>query len=287
MSTSDNKEIIKMKTTVKLIAAAGIAGLSLSACGASHLSTVNSTSNSASAAPTTTVPANAPVGFNAAKTAFVLPYKLGLLPADELALAKSDAAYAAGLANLADWTQSSARIDSAGGNPQAPTTKSTPTWYYIGGSGSQFFNTITTKNTAMNWNNMVITIYSPNSIKVLRSTSVPIKAATLNVLITTTATFTKGHVPLGGYQLVGPSTLEIQAAPVGSLTIGSNVVPAICSPTPEAYLAGNKVVNASGMPVMTAGPSAVFAVPTGTPGGAPVSGVFLYDKGVTSCASFH
>ena len=49
--------------------------------------------------------AHASVGFNAAKTEFVLPYKLGYLPVPELALAKADSAYAAGLVNAQDWVQ--------------------------------------------------------------------------------------------------------------------------------------------------------------------------------------
>lgn len=48
-------------------------------------------------------PANAPVGFNASKTAFVLPHHLGYLPGPDLALARTNSSYAAGLADLSDW----------------------------------------------------------------------------------------------------------------------------------------------------------------------------------------
>ncbi len=50
------------------------------------------------------VVATGQVGFNAARTAFTLPNNLGLLPGPNLALAKADPVYAAGLANAQDWT---------------------------------------------------------------------------------------------------------------------------------------------------------------------------------------
>jgi hypothetical protein len=75
-------------------------------------------------APKSTVP----VGFNSSKTAFVLPYKLGNLPAGELAFAKSDPAYAAGLLNKRDWFYIGAGSFPTGG------------WVYMGLSRSTFGN---------------------------------------------------------------------------------------------------------------------------------------------------
>ena len=49
------------------------------------------------------------VGFNATKTAFTLPNNLGLLPGPNLALAKANPAYAAGLANGNDWRKITVR----------------------------------------------------------------------------------------------------------------------------------------------------------------------------------
>ena len=55
------------------------------------------------------VVATGQVGFNAARTAFTLPRGLGLLPEPNLALAKANPAYAAGLANVNDWRKITVR----------------------------------------------------------------------------------------------------------------------------------------------------------------------------------
>jgi hypothetical protein len=62
---------------VQKLGAAALAGATLAACG----STVHTSTVTAKAAATKTQPASAPVGFNAAKTVFVLPFHLGDLPA--------------------------------------------------------------------------------------------------------------------------------------------------------------------------------------------------------------
>ena len=99
-------EGIEMKIRTKVVLAVGVAGLSLAACtppvlkvGGRYL--IGSPSTTTTLVP----PKNAPVGFNAARTEFVLPYNLGYLPAPELALAKVDPAYASGLADAGDWMQ--------------------------------------------------------------------------------------------------------------------------------------------------------------------------------------
>ncbi len=279
--------IHNMRPATKLIAAAVISAFGLAACGASGTKVSSATTVAANG---TLATKNSPVGFNAARTAFNLPHKLGLLPSDELALAKSDSAYAAGLANLGDWVQSSEKLISASGSAAHPATQS-PTWYYVGattGLGSSAV--VDVKNTETGWNSIIVSFYGATSLKVLRSTAVPINDSKLNVLISTAGHFAKGAVPGGGYQLVAPGNLEIQAAPVGFLYIGVSVKdPAFCVPMPYAYLASNKVATPNGMPVMTAGPSTVFALSIPAvgqatqPAGASAS---LYDRGVASCATF-
>ncbi len=272
---------------VKVLAAAAISALGPAACGASGAKVSSATTVAANG---TLAAENSPVGFNAAKTAFNLPHKLGLLPVDELALAKADPAYAAGLANVGDWVRSREKLISTSGSAAHPATQS-PTWYYVGtttGSGSSAV--VDVKNTEMGWNSIIVSFYGAKSLKVLRSTPLPISAASLNVLISTAAHFAKGAVPGGGYQLVAPGNLEIQAAPVGFLYIGVSVEdPAFCVPMPYAYLASHKVATPNGMPVMTAGPSTVFAasIPSaGPPAIGTTSSATLYDQGVASCAAF-
>jgi len=55
------------------------------------------------------VVATGQVGFNATRTEFTLPNNLGLLPGPNLALAKANPAYAAGLANANDWREITVR----------------------------------------------------------------------------------------------------------------------------------------------------------------------------------
>ena len=269
------KEQSEMKATIKLLTAAGFAGLSLAACGSSKSTAVSVTSNSTGSGSTTTVPANASVGFNAAKTEFVLPHNLGLLPGSELALAKADPTYAKGLANAQDWMQFKTEIGSGMKGPLIQ-AKAVTLWFYEG-SGS--YAAAGVKSYAVAENTEIL----PFTSNVLQSTSVQINDTALNTLSIPKSSSTSGP------QLVGASTLEIQAAPVGTLSVNGSGLPAICMPTPEAYVAGGKVVTAGGMPIITAGPSTIFAgkdITSSTPlpaGTVPV----VYDKGTTSCASFH
>lgn len=271
-----------MKTPIKIITAAGIAGLALAACGSSGIKVSSGTTgsnHSTVAAPAVTVPANSPVGFNAARTAFVLPYKLGLLPADELALAKADATYAAGLANLSDWTLR---------NSSTPYPVPIGGWYYTGRSTTKtaLGNTLFVKSDAINWGADAVILYGFSQLKVVHSTTAQVHASTLNVLISVGPLDSALGIAGRGNSLVLPSSLEIRAAPIGTLAVGVDI-PAICIPMPEAYLVDNKPATISGLPVMTAGPSTVFAGQSGTSAGPPASGVMLYDKGVASCANFH
>ena len=193
-----------MKATIKLLTAAGFAGLSLAACGSSKSAAVSGTSNSTGSGPTTTVPANVPantpVGFNAAKTEFVLPHNLGLLPGSELALAKADPTYAKGLANAQDWMQFKTEIGSGMKGPLIQ-AKAVTLWFYEG-SGS--YAAAGVKSYAVSDNTEILTFTS----NVLQSTSVQIHETVLNTLSIPKSSSTSGP------QLVGASTLEIQAAPV-------------------------------------------------------------------------
>jgi hypothetical protein len=292
------KEQIEMKATIKLLGVAGFAGLSLAACGTSNTAAVSSTSNSTSAGSTTTHPANAAVGFNAAKTEFVLPHNLGLLPASELALAKSDSAYAKGLANSADWYQSQIAVVKPGSSNSAPTL--TPIWVYEGTlsgganqsatGGLQAAAVGAVKTMVMEWTTRVVSHYGQSLLSVVHSTSTPIHLTTLNVLLNGTSSNTSSSQVSGAKrEFVTPPPLAVQAAPVGTLTVGSTHVPAICTPAPEAILAGGKPITANGLPNMNAGPSTIFAADglvsnSPTP---PKSGPNFYDKGTTSCGAFH
>ncbi len=278
--------IHNMRPATKMIAAAVISAFGLAACGASGTKVSSATTVAANG---TLAAKNSPVGFNAAHTTFNLPFKLGLLPSDELAFAKADPAYAAGLANVHNWVQSTEKLISTSGSATKPTAQS-PTWYYVGATtGSASAATVEVKNTEMGWNAIVISIYGPKSIKILRSTAAPINASTLNVLISASAHFSKGAVPSGGYQFVAPGNLEIQAAPVGTFGVSGIALSGFCVPMPYAYLANGKVATPNGMPVMTAGPSTVFAlsVPSAGPAAQPEgASATLYDQGVVSCSAF-
>lgn len=289
-----------MRTTIKLLTVAGFAGLSLAACGASKSAAVSGTGNATSAGSTTTVPANAPVGFNAAKTEFVLPHHLGLLPASELALAKADPTYAAGLANQSDWHQISVAVAPPSGTTNVP--NAAKVWVYTGASSSSIRSSAQAsavglqeaaisgiKDAAMAWNDRVISHYGTSSITVLHSTTVPVVSNTLNILFGGSSSSTPYYrQPVTGYQFITPSTLEIQAAPAGTLVATGSPLPAICVPIPEAIIANKKPINTH-LPVMTAGPSTIFAAKgmvsnSPTP---PKSSPLFYDKGVASCAAFH
>jgi hypothetical protein len=266
-----------MKATIKLLTVAGFAGLSLAACGTSNSAAVSSTSNSTSSgSTTTTVPPNTPVGFNTTKTEFVLPHHLGLLPASELALAKADPTYAAGLANSHEWTQMGTEVG-AGMSGGVIKTQSVSLWFY---DGSESYTVGGVKSYAVSANTAML----PFGSKVLHSTSVQINDTKLNDITAPKTTSTSGP------QLIGADTLEIQAAPVGTFSVNSSELPAFCVPVPEAYIANNRVVaTVNGMPVITAGPSTVFAgqnITSSTP--LPKNAVpTFYDKGTTSCAAFH
>ena len=73
------------------------------------------------------VVATGQVGFNADKTAFTLPRGLGLLPEPNLALAKANPAYAAGLANARDWTTITVRYGQS-----TTDLKSALFWTFVG-----------------------------------------------------------------------------------------------------------------------------------------------------------
>ena len=271
-----------MRAGSKLITAV-IAGLSLVACGSSGVT--SSTGASSTPSTTTTVLVNAPVGFNAARTEFVLPHKLGLLPAPELALAKTDSAYATGLANPNDWVQFQIADPTA-----IVKAKQKPPMVdvlgYAGASASVHNQNqgelFSIKANAIAWNRMIASPHGPGSVSVLRSTRATVDASSLNALITVPM---KPFTVPAGEKLVAASNLEIQAAPIGTLGINGSNQPAICVPTPGALVVNGKPVTPTGVPVMTAGPSTVFASLAPSSGSRP-SGVYLYDKGVPSCANF-
>ena len=291
-----------MKAPLKVIAALGLAGVSLAACGSSKTATVTETFANGQKVqvpvdqvPTTTTtlvpPPNAPVGFNASKTYFVLPHHLGLLPAPELALAKADPTYAAGLANLGDWQEwpTQVLVDPShyGGLEFTPGAKikTVDMWYYLGSYAAQ-------PASAMNdgLGNIKIAIVTENEdgypfvTPVLHSTSVRVNDSTLHNINWGSGVI---HIPAPiTAKLVAPSTLEDQAAPIGTLAVKGQTLPAFCVPVPEAYISsGGKVVTSpANTPAITAGPSTVFANPPAT---SAKSSLAMYDQGVSSCAAFH
>ena len=264
--TSYIKERIEMKATIKLLTVAGFAGLSLAACGIAGSSSASPIVGTSSLGIST-------YGFNSTKTEFVLPHHLGLLPASELALAKANPTYAKGLANPNDWMQMPTQVG----------TKTVKMGFYIGliggltgaevGAGKSFVITL---------NNGELSLGKP----VVHTTSVLINHISLNHVSPRSSVFTTSSSP----QLVAPSSLEIEAAPAGMFTLSNGKLGAFCVPEPEAYIANNKVVNASnGLQSITAGPFTVFAAAglvsnSSTP---PKSGPIFYDKGTTSCGAFH
>jgi hypothetical protein len=193
-------------------------------------------------------PANAPIGFNTSKTAFVLPHKLGYLPAPELALAKSDPAYAAGLANLSDWRHYR------------------PYWFYsphlgggTGGGGVVKFNAI---------GDLGLQGGVPTGDQAVTS-SVPIHNFTPHLLPDLRTT-----TPIYGQEFVNPSVLEMEAAPVrDSLLHAADV----CVPSPVAFVHNGHIDVPSQLPAMTAGPSTIFTYG---------AGATTWDQGTASCKGF-
>lgn len=291
-----------MRAKTRLVATMGIAALALASCGSNKSAAVGSTITTLPAPipvtiTTTTVPANAPVGFNANKSYFVLPHNLGLLPGPELALAKADPAYAAGLANLGDWVQTGVSVladpKTYGGltylGSKPPQTITAGMWFYMGSYGGNL--AISAANDLLNDKTDMVESNQfgfPWVTPVLHSTSVRVVDSTLHNISTTNgnATTTGFRVSAPVYDtLVAPSALEDQAAPVGTLKAPVGTLPAFCVPVPEAYLLNNKVVNipSKGYPHITAGPSSIFAFYMGaTTAAQPVP----YDEGTASCVSF-
>ena len=289
-----HKGEFEMKATIKLLTVTGFAGLSLAACGTSNTAAVSSTSttavssksNSTSAGSTTTLPANAAVGFNGAKTEFVLPHHVGLLPASELALAKSDSAYATGLANPGNWMKLSSAQPGGG--------HSSSLWYYAGPTMSTAHSTsaldavsnnASVKQMAIGLEQIFKSNDNQGGLKVSDKSPSSVNALSLNLLVGAGGSIAI-HPLTSSYQLIAPSNIEIQAAPVGTLAIGSTTGTAFCTPTPQAYLDNGKLTEVSGLPSMTAGPSVIFATPFGAPGAASNNGFSFYDKGTTSCGAF-
>ena len=266
-----------MKVRSKVVLVVGVAGLSLAACGGTKVAGSSTSSTPAK---------NATVGFNATKTEFVLPHNLGYLPAPELALAKADPAYASGLANTGDWMQIRAQVSQL---EEGFAHEVVMLWGYVGApsTGSPQVAVTDTKATAMLWNGVMATIDGRGAIKVLNSAPVALSASTLNTLFTASSQLNSNAVAKGD-RLIAPSMLEVQAAPVGTMTAGGTSVPAFCVPVPEAFVnSGGKVIVPSSFPVMTAGPSTVFGGVGMPTGGASPIGIMLYDQGVVSCANFH
>ena len=253
-----------------------VAGTALAACGSSAQTSAATTTTASKAKATGTKTVAKPVvnasngspGFNASKTVFVLPHKLGDLPAPELAFAKSDPAYAAGLLTPADWmhlTPYSKNLPASGG------------WIYLGADGSvsssgpnitPLVNAKTSIDSQWGATLAGITHFSTTA-------SVPILDSRFN-----SVSLSGGRVVAGqGYTLVAPSVLEFRAAPIGTLSVKGASVPAICIPSPIAVLQNGHIVTPGGMS-LTAGPNVVITV-AGQGAGT------LYDQGLSSCAGFN
>ena len=206
-------------------------------------------------------PANAPVGFNATRTAFVLPHHLGYLPAPELALAKSDPAYAAGLANLKNWI-----ANRSGGHSN-----------YVPGENTRWIYSTQVGQLKEGIGPVAETILVPSS-HVETTTALRIDNSTPRKLPT------QGYGPSAmnnSQELVTPSALEIAAAPGSISWTGNDSAPgAICIPSPVAYInrATGRVDNAPYGPPVTAGPSVVVYFDSNST---------VWYHGVASCAGFH
>ena len=274
-----------MRTAGKIIAVAAIAGLGLAGCTlpSGNPVTVPTT------APPVTVPPGSPVGFNAARTAFNLPFGLGVLPADELALAKSDPAYAAGLANVNDWRNSTENLvpSMMGSGPILPMA---PTWYYVGTTTGSAAAVVDAKNGEIGWNaSVVANLGIGQALNAVVHTNPPAIAAHGLHLINTGAVQDWVGTQGGGADFVTPSNLEIQAAPVGNLDAKGVATSAFCTPMPNAFIdSSGQVTVPLGASAITAGPSTVFALAESVAAIAeePDMNVILYDEGVASCAAF-
>ncbi|MHB1732763.1 MAG: hypothetical protein ACYCU8_04850 [Ferrimicrobium acidiphilum] len=270
------------------LGAAGLAAATLAACGSTvHTSkpapkaSTPSTSTPKSVPSTPAAPSTKQVGFNASKTAFVLPYKLGDLPAPELALAKSDTAYASGLANPSDWINI---------KPSKGTLASQSGWYYTGATTGQFLSSLIEDKTEVPviWQILLGGSGYPG-VTVSTTTSVSVSASSLGNFPGTFPNLSK-DLSGKGYTIVTPSTLEVRAAPTGKLSVHGTTLGVFCTPSPEAVIALGKVVTPTGLTPITAGPSAVFAYRAPTSPGVAATGAntpTLYDQGAASCASFN
>ncbi len=258
-----------MRADAKLLAALGIAGLSLTACGSNNSALTGGSKipvDRVGAVASTTTSASPAYGFNASKTKFVLPHNLGLLPASELALAKNSPSYATGLANPNNWGH-----EASVGTLVAP-------WYYLGPAGAKAGIYAAEVANEKAWFSGALTAYDNNGA-VLHSTTLSINVSTLNSMPTSVPAvpLSPGMIPA----VLLPTSLEFAAAPVGVLNINGKQVMSICVPEPVAWILGGKVVKFPTRPVITAGPSTVFAI-TGFHSG---DGHF-YDKGISSCESY-
>jgi hypothetical protein len=225
------------------------------------------------AKPVPKPPANAPVGFNATKTAFVLPHKLGYLPAPELALAKSDPAYAAGLVGLKDWTYIKPPFAPTKGTGETKADQMLGTGWFYGPNwrfASLKFALMQTWNVPLALNEM--RGIPGFHLAMASATVIPVRSSALNQLPGGSLA-----LPPGAYTVVTPSFLEVQAAPIGSLTVHRTRLDAYCVPSPEALIRSGHVI-AGTTTTFTAGPSAVFA--------SRVDGHTYYDQGVASCNGF-
>jgi len=269
------------------LGAAGLAAATLAACGSTvHTSKPTPKASTPSAStpksvPSTPVPNTNGVGFNSSKTAFVLPYKLGGLPAPELALAKHDAVYAAGLANLRDWIDIS---------PSKGALASQYGWYYTGATTGQFLSSLIEDktNVPIMWQALLGDSGYPG-VTVSATTGVAVSASSLENFPNTFPNLSK-DLAGKGYTIVTPSTLEVRAAPTGTLSVRGTTLGVFCTPSPEAVIANGKVVTPTGLTPITAGPSAVFAFRAPTSPGVAATGAntpTLYDQGAASCAGFN
>ena len=271
-----------MKIRTKVVLSVGVAGLSLGACTPPVLKIGGRYVIGSPPTTTTSVPPkNAPVGFNAARTEFVLPYNLGYLPAPELALAKVDPSYASGLAIAKDWTQIQTQDSSGLGAVE--------TWVYVGTSGDAWSislakSDVTGLNYKILWTDGApgtSSTATPSQI-ILHSSPVAVNVSTLNTGLEQFATSTITNAIPSGALAVDASTLEIQAAPVGTLAVGGARWLGFCVPVPLAFVnSGGTLFDPPGLPVMTAGPSTIYVEP---PDG---SNSALNDKGVGFCNNFH
>ncbi len=226
-------------------------------------STSTPSTNTVSATP-------ASPGFNASKTVFVLPHNLGDLPAPELALAKSDPAYAAGLLTPADWENIAA---SAGG------MATEQGWFYMStASGLSAGSVVSAKMMVTDmWLGPLAGPNDNTSAHFSITSNTPIAASSLNAYPLSTGA--AADLVVSGYTVVTPSVLEVRAAPVGTMSVNGRSVEAFCTPTPEGVLQNGHIVTPGGVN-LTAGPSAVFTMPGPNPNA-------FYDQGVSSCAGFN